>query len=209
MTQADLRVFGQSYVANCSSVDGQAAFRDEESDRRHIDFFQSLEKFHEDGLPDHLPAHLEEGLERDPHLCKLKSQMRMHMGVDGSHSDFSAAKRQVTTYRRKLHREAIRVYQESWVQERRDWKVLTRGKEVAKDHSKTELAQSVYIFFPERGRVAGKMASPHPMTSDEMWDALRDLQSLCSQDSDVHYLPGTRPVNGACPVQNCLRRLNT
>jgi hypothetical protein len=44
MTQADSRVFSQSYGANCSSVDGQAAFRDEESDHRHIDYFQSLEK---------------------------------------------------------------------------------------------------------------------------------------------------------------------
>jgi len=56
LTQADPRVFGQSYVANCSSVDGQAAFREGESDHRHIDYFQSLEKFHEDGLPDKLRA---------------------------------------------------------------------------------------------------------------------------------------------------------
>lgn len=59
LTQADPRVFGQSYVANCSSVDGQAASRDEESDERHIEYFQGLEQFHEDGLPDKLPANLE------------------------------------------------------------------------------------------------------------------------------------------------------
>jgi hypothetical protein len=40
-------VFGQSYVANFSSVDGQAAFRDEDSDHRHIEYFQGLEKFRE------------------------------------------------------------------------------------------------------------------------------------------------------------------
>jgi hypothetical protein len=42
LTQADPRVFGQSYVANCSSVDGQAAFLREALDHRHVDYFQSL-----------------------------------------------------------------------------------------------------------------------------------------------------------------------
>jgi hypothetical protein len=83
------------------------------------------------------------------------------------------------------------------------------GKEVAKDRSKTELAQSVYILCPERGRLAEKMASTHPMPSDEMWDALHDLYSLCSQDSDVLCLPGTCPVDGVCPIGHCKRRLNT
>ena len=39
LTQADPRVFGQSYVANCSSVDGQAAFLREAPDHRHVDYF--------------------------------------------------------------------------------------------------------------------------------------------------------------------------
>ena len=39
ITQADLRVYGQSYLANCSSVDGQAAFLGERSDHRHIKYF--------------------------------------------------------------------------------------------------------------------------------------------------------------------------
>lgn len=45
LTQADPRVFGQSYVANCSSIDGQGAFLDESADHRHVEYFQSLEKF--------------------------------------------------------------------------------------------------------------------------------------------------------------------
>jgi hypothetical protein len=75
LTQADPRVFGQSYVANYSSVDGQAAFRGEESDHRHIEYFQSMEKFHEEGLPDKLPAHLEEDIHHDPQLCELKKEV--------------------------------------------------------------------------------------------------------------------------------------
>ena len=51
LTQGEPRVFGQSYVANTSSVDGQAAFLGERSDHTHIDYFQGLEKFREGGLP--------------------------------------------------------------------------------------------------------------------------------------------------------------
>jgi len=93
LTQADPRVFGQSYLAKCSSVDGQAAFRDEESDQRHIEYFQSLEKFHEDGLPDELPAHLEEELKHDPHLYELENEVQTLMRAGGNNQAFSTAKR--------------------------------------------------------------------------------------------------------------------
>lgn len=195
-------------MANCSSVDGQAAFRDEESDQRHIEYFQSLEKFHEDGLPDELPAHLEEELKQDPHLCELEAEVQTLRGAEGDNQAFSTAQRRLTTFSKKLKRDALRLYQETWVQERRDWKILTRGKEVAEDNSKTELAQSIHKLFPERGRLAEKMASTSPLTTDEMWAALRDLHTLCLREPNVLYLPGSRPVDGACPVKRCERRMD-
>ncbi|KIW11740.1 hypothetical protein PV08_09012 [Exophiala spinifera] len=208
LTQADLRVFGQSYLANCSSVDGQAAFRNEESDERHIEYFQSIEKFHEDGLPTELPAHLEEELKHDGHLCSLEAEVQRLRGSDGDNQAFSTAQRQLTAYSRKLKRDALRLYQETWVQQRRDWKILTRGKETAQDNSKTELAQSIYKLFPERGRLADKMTTTRLLTSDEMWAALDDLHTLCLRSSDVFYLPGSRPSNDACPVENCQCRMH-
>jgi len=54
--QGDPHVFGQSYVANTSSIDGQAAFLNEPGDHSHIEYFQGLEKFRERGLPCELPA---------------------------------------------------------------------------------------------------------------------------------------------------------
>ena len=192
-------------MANCSSVDGQAAFRDEESDQRHIEYFQSLEKFHEDGLPDELPAHLEEELKQDPHLRELEAELETLRGPEGDNQAFSTAQRRLTTYSRKLKQDTRRLYQETWVQERRDWKILTRGKEAAEDNSKTELAQSVYKLFPERGRLAEKMVATYPLATDEMWAALRDLHTLCLRDSDVLYLPGSRGVDDACPVRRCQR----
>ena len=203
LTQADPRVFGQSYVANCSSVDGQAAFRDEESDNRHIEYFQSLEKFHEDGLPDRLPTHLEEALQRDLQLCELREAVQSLTQTAGGHNALSKAKRQYTNHLKKLKSNAIRQYQEHWVRERRDWKILTRGREAAQDRSKTEFVESICALVPERGRLARRMAAEEPLEPEEMWRALQDLYSLCVEDFTVLYLPGSRPVDGACPAICC------
>ena len=66
LIQADPRIFGQSYVADCSSVDGQAIFLREANDHRHIEFFQGLKKFREPGLPYEFRVALEEDLDADP-----------------------------------------------------------------------------------------------------------------------------------------------
>ena len=73
--QADPRIFGTSYVANCSSVSGQDAFLEELSDHRYIEYFQSLEKFYEPGLPCELPMALEEGLKDDRKLRELEREV--------------------------------------------------------------------------------------------------------------------------------------
>src|SRR5690349_17355209 len=60
LTQADPRIFSQAYTANTTSVDGQGAFLDKAVDHTHIDFFQGLGPFQEQGLPCKLPARLKE-----------------------------------------------------------------------------------------------------------------------------------------------------
>jgi hypothetical protein len=70
-------------VANCSSIDGQAAFRDEESDQRHIEYFQNFEKFHKNSLSDELPAHLEEELKQNLHLCEFEAEIQMLRRAEG------------------------------------------------------------------------------------------------------------------------------
>lgn len=60
------------------------------------------------------------------------------MRTVGDNQAFGNAKRRLTSYRKKLKQDALRQYQENWVRERRDWKILTRGKEVATDNCKTD-----------------------------------------------------------------------
>ena len=195
-------MFGQSYVANCSSVDGQAAFRDEDSDHRHIEYFQGLEKFREEGLPDRLPAHLEQKVLDDPQLCEVDEEIPAKQTTGGL-GTLKRGRQRRTNLLKKLKLEALRQYQQNWVRERRDWKVLTRGRQVVQHSSKTDFVQDICLLIPERGRLAQQMRADHPLKPDDMWQALQDLHALCVQDFTVLYLPRSRPVDGACPVKCC------
>lgn len=188
-------------------MDGQAAFRGEESDQRHIEYFQSLEKFREAGLPARLPSHLDEALTRDPKLCQIKSEIEALTEQKADIDILNKAKKRHAAHLKMVKTKALRQYQQHWVRERRDWKILTRGKETAPDQSKTDFTQSICQLIPERARIAQAMAAEEALEPGAMWQALQDLHTLCVQDFTVLYLPGCRPVDGACPRSCCQRQL--
>lgn len=206
LTQADPRIFGQSYVANTSSVDGVGAFLGEPVDHSHIDYFQSLERFREQGLPCELPAHIEESLREDGRLQELEAEVQKLSYKDPS--SLKEAKKRLASYLKALKGKALRAYQEKWVQQRRDWKIVTRGKEQAHDLDRTDLVQSLCLLFPERARLAQMLASDEPLTPEARWLAMEDLYTLCTRDFSVLYLPGTQPIGGACPVKCCRLELD-
>ncbi|KAL8653930.1 MAG: hypothetical protein Q9210_001802 [Variospora velana] len=113
LTQADPRIFSQSYVANTSSVDGQGAFLGEQVDHRHIDYFQSLERFQEQGLPCELPAHVEESLKGDLRLQELQSEVHKFSYKDPS--SLKESKKRLASYLKSLKANALRQYQETWI----------------------------------------------------------------------------------------------
>ena len=201
LTQADPRIFGQAYVANTSSIDGQGAFLGETLKHKHIDYFQGLDQFREPGLPCELPARLEETLKQNPRLQELGEEVRQcprECPTALKHS-----KQLLASYWKTLQRVALYNYQEKWVQERRDWQVLTRGKEQHGDLHRADLVESLSLLFPERRRLAQRLASDAVMTSEERWLAMEDLYTLCTRDFSVLYLPGHRSANGRCPVECC------
>jgi hypothetical protein len=63
-----------------------------------------------------------------------------------------------------LGREALRLYQKQWIQDRRVWKILTQRKERAKDVCRNDLFQYLCLLRPERGRLARMMASEGPLS---------------------------------------------
>ena len=158
------RIFGQSYVANTSSVHGQAAFLGEATDHSYIEYFQSLEKFREPSLPRELPAHIGDEVKQDEKVQELEEEVRQ-----GSYKDPAAlrdAKRDLASYLRTRRRLALHEYQEQWVQSRLDWKVITRGKEQTNDLVRTDLVRSMSLLIPERGRLAQRMVSNAPLSPE-------------------------------------------
>ena len=145
LTQADPRVFGQNYVANCSSVDGQAAFLGESSDHRHIDYFQSLEKFREQGLPCELLAHLEEAVSRDPRLCELQSEVQALTLKEGQGAALTEARRRLASHRKTLNEAALRQHQQEWVQSVEIRKSLLE-KRSSRATSAKPISPEIYVF---------------------------------------------------------------
>lgn len=203
ITQTDTRVYGQSYVANTSSVDGRSAFLNEPAQHDHIDYFQSFAKFREKGLPSSLPAEREAAIRRDPQLLEFLDQVRLLQTENASTSQIKAALNKARAYRVSLAKMSLQKYKIEWVQKRRDWKVITRGKKRPDDNKKTELLETLSQIMPKRGRLARTMISDQVVSDKERRQAIEDLCSLVSQDCTTLYRPGEKPINGICPVKGC------
>jgi hypothetical protein len=178
------------------------AFLGEPAEHRHVDYFQGLEQFRESGLPYELPAAKRDELEDDPRLRELQAEVRA-LTESGASPELNDAKTRLSTYRRTLERDTLRQYQKQWIRDRRVWKILTRGKERAKDVRRNDLLQQLCLLRPERRRLAKVMASEDPLSPAQTWQSIRDMVSLCTQDFTVVYLPGHEPIEGACPVACC------
>jgi Protein of unknown function (DUF3435) len=195
ITQSDPRVFGASYVAQTSSADGESAFLNKPADHSVVEYFQGLEKFREEGLPAKLPSATKNEVENDPLVVEQKARI----AAAKSPADGAAARKQLQSLLKSLRHKALASYRKKWVRERRDWKILTRGR-VATDID-AEVSW-LCLLIPERARIAEKMRRKSALSVEEMREATRDLLALCKRDYTVFYLPGEEPVNGACPVCN-------
>jgi len=146
LIQTDPKVYGQYYMANCSSVDGATAFRGGQSDNRHIDYFQSFESQHEDGLPTKLPAVKLNAVENE--LRGLIEETQTATTADTTKD----AKRRLGNTRRRLLAKRLREYQYEWYDEREKWKITSRGKESTNDPLKEDIVRALCELIPERKR---------------------------------------------------------
>lgn len=203
ITQQDERVYGRSYIANTSSCDGKAAFLNEKPQYDHVNFFQSFAKFHEQGLPTKLPAEREAAVRRSPQLVELQDRLLRLQHENANPSDTKFVKSKAQGLLKKLRRECLKQYEVEWVEQRRRWKVITRGEERPEDDIKKDLWDILCIIMPERGRLARTLISDRVVSADERRQAVQDLYSLASQDCMIIYRPGEKPVDGVCPVKGC------
>ncbi|KAB8242334.1 hypothetical protein BDV35DRAFT_396899 [Aspergillus flavus] len=200
--RGDLR---RQLLANCSGVDVVNALRRRPTDHTHLEYFQGFEQYHENGLPHRLPTKEEEKLDEHPDLVAKDREIEKARSAD----DIKKVRQDRSVIRRKLYSKALQNYHTLWVQERRDWKILTRGRERPNHVEQVAQKQALCKLMPELGRLAAIMSSNEPLSFHEKASVVRDLYTQCLREFSVVYRPGEEPVKGRCPVTSCNKDLNT
>ena len=203
INQSDPRVYGQSYVTNTSSVDGRRRFADEEPQHDHVEYFQGFSQSREKGLPTKLPARQKAEIDGEKSLLDLQKRIQLLRSESASDSDVENAISEARNYKARITRKRLVLYQLEWVQQRRDWKIATRGREVPNDGWRNDLENVLSGIMPERARLAAAMLSELSTTEQERKQCIADLCSLISRDSTAFSLPGERLADGKCPVADC------
>jgi hypothetical protein len=111
----DPRIFGRSYIANVSSVDGQAAFLDESAKISYIEYLQGVRRFQEKGLPSKLPAEIEHTISENVEVLELEYQVRRLVKGSADEVKISNAKSKLRLRRRQLRNDTLCQYREEWV----------------------------------------------------------------------------------------------
>jgi hypothetical protein len=109
----------------------------------------------------------------------------------------------LTNYRKKLKQDTFRQYQENRVQERRDWEILARGKEAAKDNCKTDFIQSIWLLIPERGLARAENGHPNIPCSSQTRCGMPFRTSITSVfKTSPSTISRNRAPSMALPLQN-------
>ncbi|CAF9912407.1 MAG: hypothetical protein GOMPHAMPRED_007652 [Gomphillus americanus] len=207
LTQKDLKVFGDSYVANTSSVDGKAAYL-------------VFDRLREHGITTQLPADRMRLLEENKELQDLRLQIATLIDKAKAlpesplssaekstlQSEIDTARARLKSRKHCLKQEAIQKYRKEWVGKQRELKVKMNGTFSNVPH-KAEILDAMAYILPGRVRLALAMTSDAPACEEQRWQTIYDLYDLIIRDHTVIYLPGEGPVNGKCLLERCSLRL--
>lgn len=196
-------------MLHCSSIDTVSAVLGEEKEEKsHIEFFQGFERFYERGLPGELPAQVEKSLLQEPELVEIKSRITQLESLVGDKEAITAER---LKYRKALVRfrlSALKEYQSSWMRERRDRRILNKGKEKpAHDDDNNVCTRAQALIMPEFGRISALMSFDGELSFNEMLLFVEDLKTYCERDFDVVYLPQESPIAGHCPAIGCHKEI--
>jgi hypothetical protein len=179
-----------------------SAILNEEPQSQHIEYFQGYGQFCEPGLPLELPAHIKESILMQPEMVEIQNRIENFESCNDEVS-LRAEKLNLRESMVRKRRSELKQYQSQWVQWRRDHKILSRGKgkPVLLENDIFTRAQS--LIMPEVGRIATAMALTTELSFEEKLLFVQDLQTQCSRDFDVVYLPNEEPIEGLCPSKHC------
>ncbi|CAG7932841.1 unnamed protein product [Penicillium olsonii] len=194
--------FPEHYQAHCSSMDTVSAVLDEADQSDHIEYFQGYVQFYERGLPSELPAEVKKSILEKPDMVRMRDRIDL---FERDH-DANSLKHEQLEYRKALVRHRLselKQYQNRWVREKRDQKIINRGKEEPRHLENDICTRTQMLIMPEVARIATAMSCTKELSFDEKLLFVQDLQTQCVRDFDVVYLPNESPVQGLCPVKGC------
>ena len=203
----DAGTYPKEYLLHCSSIDTVSAVLGEEEQTSHIEYFQGFERFYERGLPGELPAEIEASILQTPEVVDIRRRIEQ---LEASNSDKKVTAAEKLNHRKTLIRlrlAGLKEYQNRWVREKRDQRILNRGKAepVISDNNVSTRAQS--LLMPELAHISTLMSSDRELSFDEMLLFVDDLKTYCERDVDVAYLPRESPIQDRCPARDCLEEI--
>lgn len=203
----DAGTYPKEYLLHCSSIDTVSAVLGEEEQSSHIEYFQGFERFYERGLPGELPAGIEASILQTPEVVDIRRRIKQ---LEASNSDKKVTAAEKLNYRKTLIRlrlARLKEYQNRWVREKRDQRILNRGKAelVISENDVSTRAQS--LLMPELAHISTLMSSTRELSFDEMLLFVDDLKTYCERDFDVAYLPRESPIQDRCPTRDCLKEI--
>lgn len=149
-----------------------------------------------------LPAVKEKGILENPGLVEIKSRIQNLIGTGDIESAESAKKE----YRRqdlRLRLNELTHYQREWFRERRDRRILDRGKGDPERAEENPCTRALALIMPELEFLGTTMSSAEPLSFDQRMLFAQNMLAHSNRDYDVVYLPNEAPVNGRCPVASC------
>lgn len=152
------------------------------------------------GLPGELPADIEESILENPELLEIRTRIEL---LETQNADKKSITAEKANYRKTLLRHRIlelKEYRARWVREKRDQRILSRGKGEPMNSENDISIRSQALVIPEISRIATVMSYTKELSFDEMLLFVQDLKSQCARDFDVVYLPGESPIQGRCPA---------
>ncbi|KAJ5839490.1 uncharacterized protein N7525_004678 [Penicillium rubens] len=184
----------------CTYTVGAVLDEDDQSD--HIEYFQGYVQYYERGLPGELPAEIKGSILEKPDMVEMRAQIESF----AQNHDKDSLKNMNLEYRKALVRHRLfelKQYQNRWVQEKRDQKIINRGKEEPTHLENDIRTRAQMLIMPEVARIATAMSCTKELSFDEKLLLVQDLQTQCARDFDVVYLPNQSPVHGLCPAKGC------
>lgn len=192
MLHFNLKIFGDFYHGRVSSCDGAAAFLNEEPDHSAVEYFRGIGQFRERGMPLELPAAMRSALEQDQKVVRLRNQANAATNKEERKKLTSQKNNRLV----KLRSKRLTSYQAAWWTARRKEKILAKGNVPPCPGTNPN---PLHDAIPENGRLAKLMSRDSVLTLPELYNAMKDMLYLLTEDWSVFYRLGEKPKDGHCP----------